>query len=144
MKKRALILCTGNSARSQMAEAWLQELAPEHFEVSSAGSRPSVVHPLAVRAMGERQMDISAQRSKHLREFMGCEFDFVITVCDRAAESCPNFPGPAHRLHWPFVDPAAVQGSEEQRLESFRDVRDAIEQRLRGWLLDQAFDNGGQ
>ncbi|MCZ6508088.1 MAG: arsenate reductase ArsC [Acidobacteria bacterium] len=136
MKRRALILCTGNSARSQMAEAWLRELAPEHFEVASAGSRPSVVHPLAVRAMAERHIDISGQRSKHLREFIDREFDFVITVCERAAQSCPDFPGPARRLHWSFSDPAAVEGGEKERLESFRRVRDAIEQRLREWLLE--------
>lgn len=144
MKQRVLILCTGNSARSQMAEGWLRELASERFEVASAGSQPSVVHPLAVRAMAERHIDISGQRSKHLQEYTDREFDFVITVCDRAAQSCPRFPGPARCLHWSFVDPAAVEGGDEERLESFRSVRDAIEQCLRGWLLGQVLDDGGQ
>lgn len=134
MKQRVLILCTGNSARSQMAEGLLRELAGERMDVWSAGSRPSVVNPLAIEAMRERGIDISAHRSKHLDEFRTQPFDTVITVCDNAAESCPVFPGPAHRIHWSFPDPAAAEGSEAERVAAFRQVRDAIEARLREWL----------
>ncbi len=132
-RRRVLILCTGNSARSQMAEGLLRELAAGELEVHSAGSRPSTVHPLAVRAMAERGIDIAGQRSKHLDEFLGTPFDVVLTVCDDAAESCPVFPGRAERLHWSFPDPAAVVGSAEQRLEAFRTVRKGLEERLRRW-----------
>jgi arsenate reductase (thioredoxin) len=134
MKHHVLILCTGNSARSQMAEGLLRELADEQFDVSSAGSKPSVVNPLAIAAMDERGIDIRAHRSKHLDEFLQQPFDYVITVCDNAAETCPLFPGPARRIHWSFPDPAAVAGSEAERLASFRQVRDAIEAQLRNWL----------
>lgn len=134
MKRRVLILCTGNSARSQMAEGLLRHLAGERMDVWSAGSRPSVVNPLAVAAMRERGIDISGQRSKHLDEFRSQPFDEVITVCDNAAETCPIFPGPARRIHWSFPDPAAAEGDEAARLEAFRQVRDAIEARLREWV----------
>lgn len=133
-RQRILILCTGNSARSQIAEGWLRFLAPERFEVSSAGSEPSTVHPLAVQSMSERGIDISQQRSKHVEELAGREFDYVLTVCDRAAVACPSFPGPARRLHWSFLDPAAVGGSTALRVEAFGAVRDEIEVRLREWL----------
>jgi arsenate reductase len=134
MKERVLILCTGNSARSQMAEGLLREMAGEHMEVYSAGSKPSVVNPLAIEAMRERGIDISDQRSKHLGEYLAQPFDYVITVCDSAAEACPAFPGPARRIHWSFPDPVAAQGSEAERMEVFRSVRDDIEARLRAWL----------
>lgn len=134
MKQQVLILCTANSARSQMAEGLLRALADEQFEVFSAGAKPSTVNPLAVAAMDERGIDIRSHRSKHLNEFLSQPFDYVITVCDNAAESCPVFPGPAKRIHWSFPDPAAVQGSDEERLASFRQVRDAIEARFREWL----------
>jgi arsenate reductase len=134
MQQHVLILCTGNSARSQMAEGLLRALAGDRFEVFSAGTKPSTVNPLAIAAMDERGLDIRSHRSKHLSEFLAQPFDFVITVCDSAAENCPVFPGPAQRIHWSFPDPAAVQGSEETRLASFREVRDAIEGRLRAWL----------
>jgi arsenate reductase len=135
MQQRVLILCTGNSARSQIAEGLLRALAGDRFEVSSAGTKPSIVNPLAIAAMDERGLDIRSHRSKHLSEFLAQPFDFVITVCDSAAENCPVFPGPAQRIHWSFPDPAAVQGSEEMRLAAFREVRDAIEGRLRAWVL---------
>ena len=138
MKQRVLILCTGNSARSQMAEGLLRSLAREQMEVESAGVAPSQVNPLAIRAMAERQIDISHHRSKHLNEFLEQPFDYIITVCDNAAEHCPVFPGKAARIHWSFPDPAAVQGSEEERLNSFRQIRDAIEKQLRIWLQDPA------
>jgi arsenate reductase len=134
MKQRVLILCTANSARSQMAEGLLRALAGEHFDVFSAGSQPSAVNPLAIAAMDERGIDIRSHRSKHLQEYLAEPFEYVITVCDNAAESCPSFPGPAQRIHWSFPDPAAVQGSEAERLASFRQVRDAIEAQLRAWV----------
>jgi arsenate reductase len=134
VKKRVLILCTGNSARSQMAEGLLRRMAGGQMEVFSAGTQTSVVNPLAVRAMADRGLDISGHRSKHLSEFQAQPFDYVITVCDRAAESCPIFPGPAERLHWDFPDPAAAQGSEAERLATFVQVRDAIEAQLKQWL----------
>ena len=137
MKQRVLILCTGNSARSQMAEGLLRTLAGEQFDVFSAGTKPSTVNPLAIAAMDERGIDIRSHRSKHLQEFLAEPFDYVITVCDNAAENCPVFPGPAQRIHWSFPDPAAVEGSETERLASFRQVRDAIEAQLRTWLANQ-------
>jgi arsenate reductase len=133
MKQRVLILCTANSARSQMAEGLLRQLAGDRFEVFSAGSRPSAVNPLAIAAMGERGIDIGRQRSKSVAEFLGQPFDYVITVCDNAAESCPVFPGPAERIHWSLPDPAAAQGSDQERLAAFRGVRDDLEQRFRSW-----------
>lgn len=135
MKQRVLILCTANSARSQMAEGLLRRLAGEQFEVFSAGAQPSVVNPLAIAAMDERGIDIRSHRSKHLNEFLSQPFAYVITVCDTAAESCPIFPGTAKRIHWGFPDPAAVQGTDEQRLASFRHVRNAIEEQFRHWLI---------
>ena len=134
MKRRVLVLCTGNSARSQMAEGLLRELGGDRLEVYSAGTLPSEVNPLAIEAMRERGIDISGHRSKHLSEFLGQPFDDVLTVCDKAAENCPIFPGRARRTHWSFPDPAAAQGSSEERLAFFRRVRDDIEVHLREWL----------
>ena len=134
MKFTILILCTANSARSQMAEGLLRDLAGEQFEIYSAGSKPSTVNPFAIRAMQQRGLDIRHHHSKHLNQFIDVPFDYVITVCDNAAESCPIFPGPSQRIHWGFPDPAAVEGSDEALLEAFRVVRDAIEQQLRQWL----------
>jgi arsenate reductase len=134
MKQRVLILCTGNSARSQMAEGWLRSLANDRFDVSSAGTTPSVVNPLAIQVMAEVGIDLSSHRSKSVTEYLGQPFDDVITVCDQAAEACPVFPGPARRLHWSFPDPAAVIGDDAERLLVFRAVRDAIADRLRMWL----------
>ncbi len=141
MTHRVIILCTGNSARSQMAEGLLRSLAGESgkdVEVVSAGTAPSRVNPLAIQVMHERGIDISQHRSKHVSEFLDQPFDVVITVCDNAAEHCPIFPGKAERIHWSFPDPAAVQGSEEEKLEAFRKVRDGLEERLSGWLRDLA------
>lgn len=138
MKRSVLILCTGNSARSQMAEGLLRHLAAEQVEVSSAGTRPVEVNPLAVEAMREIGIDISAQRSKSVSEFEGRRFDTVITVCDSAAEECPVFPGAPQRVHWSLPDPAAVSGSLEEKHRAFHDVRDALEQRLREFLRSQA------
>lgn len=134
MKQRALILCTANSARSQMAEGLLRALAGERFEVYSAGTRATQVNPFAIQAMQLRGIDISSQRSKALTEYLAAPFDYVITVCDNAAENCPIFPGPAARIHWGFPDPAAAEGSAAEQLAAFVAVRDAIEARLREWL----------
>ena len=131
MKKRVLFLCTHNSARSQMAEGLLRHMAGDQFEVFSAGTERTRVHPLAVDAMREIGIDISNQRSKTLDEFDGQHFDYVITVCDRANESCPIFPGDTQRIHWSFDDPSAATGTDDQRLRAFRDVREGIQQRLR-------------
>jgi arsenate reductase len=120
-----------------MAEGLLRSLADDQFDVYSAGSKPSVVNPLAIQAMTERGIDISGHRSKHLREYIEQPFDYVITVCDQAAETCPVFPGRAQRIHWSFPDPAAVEGSDEEKLASFRQVRDAIEAQLKAWILTQ-------
>lgn len=130
MKQHVLILCTGNSARSQMAEGWLRHLAGDRFEVASAGTHPTTVNPLAIAVMRERGVDISTHRSKSMNEFLTQPFDYVITVCDDAAEACPIFPGPARRIHWSLPDPAAVQGGEDERLTAFRDVRDRLEARF--------------
>ncbi len=121
-KQRVLILCTGNSARSQMAEGLLRHDASDRFEVASAGTKPSIVRPEAIAAMQELGIDISAQRSKSVEEFSGQPFDYVITVCDSARESCPVFFGKAERLHLDFDDPAACNGSEAERLAVFRRV----------------------
>jgi arsenate reductase len=124
-KKRVLILCTANSARSQMAEGILRWLAGDRYEVFSAGSKATFVHPLAIRAMVEIGVDISNHRSKTYEQFIGQPFDAVITVCDAANESCPFLPGQYRRIHWSFPDPAAVEG-EEAKLHAFRQVRDGL------------------
>jgi arsenate reductase len=135
MKQTVLILCTGNSARSQMAEGLWRHDAGDLFEVYSAGTHPTTVRPEAIAVMAELDIDISQHRSKSVDEFAGREFDYVITVCDSANEACPVFPGKTQRLHWPFTDPAAVQGPEEFRLAAFRTVRDQIRQRVREFIM---------
>jgi arsenate reductase len=133
MKERILVLCTGNSARSQMAEGLLRAALGDRFEIYSAGSKPSHVRPEAIAVMRETGIDISGHRSKHLNEYLDTEFRYVITVCDNAAETCPVFPGPAERIHWSFEDPAAVEGDEETRLSAFRRIRDQIAERVRAF-----------
>ena len=128
---RVLVLCTGNSARSQMAEGLLRHLAGDRFEVVSAGVSPTQVRSEAITAMREIGIDVSQHRSKSVDEFAGQEFDYVITVCDNANEVCPAFPGNTKRIHWSFDDPAAVQEDEAKRLGAFRRVRDEILHRLR-------------
>lgn len=130
-KKRVLILCTGNSARSQMAEALLRHDAADRFQVASAGVEPTRVRPEAVEVMGEIGIDILEHRSKSVDEFVEQKFDYVITVCDNANERCPIFPGKTKRMHWSFDDPAAVEGDHDTRLKVFRRVRDEIRHRLR-------------
>ena len=130
-RKRVLILCTGNSARSQMAEGLLRHLAGERFEVASAGVSPTQVRPEAVAVMREIGIDISNHRSKSVDEFTDQKFDYVITVCDNANEQCPIFSGNTQRIHWSFDDPAAAEGNEDARLAVFRRVRDEILHQLR-------------
>ena len=130
-KKKVLILCTGNSARSQMAEGLLRHGAGDRFAVESAGTKPSHVRPEAIAVMKELGIDISGHRSKSVDEFAGSKFDYVLTVCDNAKQSCPIFPGDANRLHRNFEDPAAAEGSETARLAVFRRVRDEIRNYLR-------------
>lgn len=136
-RKRVLILCTGNSARSQMAEGLLRHDGGDRFEVESAGTEPSDVRPQAIEAMREIGIDISSHHSKSVDEFIGQEFDTVITVCDNANERCPVFPGKTERIHWSFEDPAAVEGDEAARLAVFRRVRDEIRRRLRDFIPQQ-------
>jgi thioredoxin type arsenate reductase len=137
-RERVLILCTGNSARSQMAEGLLRSFGRDRYEVFSAGTKPSTVRPEAVTVMSEFGIDLSKHRSKHVDEFEGQSFDYVITVCDSAKESCPVFPGRVVRLHWSFPDPAAVVGAELDRLEAFRSVRDALATTLLAFVAARA------
>ena len=136
-KKRALFICTHNSARSQMAEGLLRHLAGDRFEAISAGTEATHVRPLAVRAMEEIGVDISEQESKTLERYLGEAFDYVITVCDDANEACPFFPGASERLHWSFEDPSRAEGSEEERLAVFRGVRDRIEDQVQAELVNR-------
>lgn len=133
-KKRVLILCTANSARSQMAEGLLRHDAGDRFDVASAGTRATQVRPEAIAVMKEIGIDISSHRSKALDEMAGERFDYVITVCDTVRESCPIYPGHANLIHHGFEDPAAVKGSQAERLAAFRRVRDEI----RSYLHDFA------
>lgn len=134
MKKRVLFLCTGNSARSQMAEGLLRSIAGERYDVFSAGTQAKGVHPLTIEAMHAIGIDISGQTSKDLSVYIGQSFDYVITVCDRAKQACPVFPG-ATPIHWGFDDPADASGSPEARLKMFERVRDEILNRLRLFVL---------
>ena len=129
-KQRILFLCTHNSARSQMAEGLLRSLGGEHFKAFSAGTEATRVRPLAISAMNELGIDISRQESKTLDRYLGDQFDAVITICDDAAEACPVFPGAKQRLHWSFPDPSQAKGTEEEQLIVYRQVRDAIRQRI--------------
>ncbi|HEV8228892.1 MAG TPA: arsenate reductase ArsC [Candidatus Limnocylindria bacterium] len=134
-KTRVLFLCTHNSARSQMAEGFLRELGGDRFEAASAGTEARGLNPLAVQAMAEAGIDISLQESKTLDRYVNEPFDLVITVCDDANEACPYFPHTRERRHWSFPDPSAVRGDDETRFAAFRDVRDAIRDRLTRELL---------
>ena len=127
MKPTVLILCTGNSCRSHLAEGILRAAAGDLLNVQSAGSNPAgYVHPLAIRVMSEVGVDISGHRSKHMNEFLRQHVETVVTVCGNADQACPVFPGQANRYHWPFDDPAKAAGTEEQKLAVFRRVRDEI------------------
>jgi arsenate reductase (thioredoxin) len=133
-KQRVLFVCTHNSARSQTAEGLLRAMAGDRFEVQSAGTEKTSLHPLAIRAMAERGIDIRGHASKVYDGLMAVSWDYVITVCDDANERCPIFPGSMTRLHWSFEDPSRATGDDEARLAVFRSVRGAIEARLAEWL----------
>ena len=133
-QERVLFLCTHNSARSQMAEALLRRRGGDRFDVASAGTEARGVNPLAMRAMAEIGVDMNGHTSKTLERFLGERWNYVITVCDSANESCPMFPGASTRLHWSFDDPSAATGGEEERLHVFRRVRDEIAKRIESWL----------
>ena len=135
-RPRVLFLCTHNSARSQIAEGLLRALAGSRFEVASAGTEATRVHPLAIRAMNEIEIDLSGHTSKTFDAFPGQPWDYVITVCDSANERCPVFPGPTKRFHWSLPDPSQATGADQDRLQVFRRVRDEILARIREWLAD--------
>ena len=141
---RVLFLCTHNSARSQMAEGLLRRLAGDRFEVASAGTEARGVNPLATRAMAEIGIDLRGHTSKTLDRFLSERWDYVITVCDSANESCPAFLAAGTRLHWSFDDPSAARGSDEQRLAVFRRVRHEIEARIAAWLSQRAALSGAR
>ena len=136
MKKKVLFLCTGNSCRSQMAEGWLRRLAGDQFDVVSAGTRPVGLNPYAVRVMQEAGIDISNHVSERVDPYLDQHFDYVVTVCDRAQEDCPIFPGASSMLHWSFDDPAKAKGTYEQQLIVFRNIRDEIADRIRRFIKD--------
>lgn len=136
-KTRILVLCTGNSARSQMGEGLFREEGGAGYQVFSAGTRPSRVRPEAIAVMGEIGIDISGNRSKSVDEFAGQAFDFVVTVCDRARDNCPVFPGATERIHWSLEDPAAVEGTEEERLAAFRRIRDQLRERVKTFVQER-------
>jgi arsenate reductase len=132
--KRILVLCTGNSARSQMGEGLFRHEGRGAYEVASAGTKPSHVRPEAIAVMKELGIDISGHRSKPVNEFEGQSFDYVVTVCDNARDNCPVFPSGTERIHWSFEDPAAVQGSKAERLAAFRRIRDQIHEQVRSFF----------
>ena len=134
---RVLFLCTGNSARSQMAEGFLRSYGGSDFEVYSAGTDPKGLHPLAVGVMQEIGIDISGHQSKSLEHFLNQQFDYIITVCDRVRDRCPTFPGDNERIHWGFEDPAVVTGTRAEQIAVFRRVRNEISERLRVWVTVQ-------
>jgi len=140
LKTRVLFLCTGNSARSQMAEAFLRKYGGERLKVYSAGLEPKGINPFTVRVMEEIGIPLTGQSSKDVREYMGkLHFGYLITVCANAEERCPTtFPGVSQRMHWAFDDPAAIEGSDEERLAKFREVRDQIDRRIREWLAEES------
>ncbi len=138
-KTRVLFMCTGNTARSQMAEAFLRAYAGELFEAYSAGYEPHEINPLTRVVMQERGLDLDGQYAKGLKEFLGkVHFGYLITVCGRAEAECPTFPGMGIRESWPFEDPSAFEGTDEERLAKFREVRDMIEKRVRDWIEEHS------
>jgi arsenate reductase len=140
-KLRVLFLCTGNSARSQMAEAFLRKYAGDFFEVHSAGLEPKAINPFTIKVMEEAGFDMSAHRSKGVDDYLGkVLFQYLITVCDDAEKNCPTvWPGVNQRIHWSFEDPAKFEGLDEQKLAKFRQVRDLIDARVKAWLAEQNF-----
>jgi len=137
-KIRVLFLCTGNSARSQMAEAFLRKYGAARFEAYSAGLEPKGTHPLTERVMSEIGVSLADHSSKHVAEYMGkVHFGYLITVCANAEKNCPAaFPGMGQRLHWAFDDPTACEGSDEARLQKFREIRDQIDRQIQNWLTE--------
>ena len=141
-KPNVLFLCTGNSARSQMAEAILRKKAGEYFKVYSAGTDPKGINPLTIKVMEEAGYDLSKHTSKHYNEFLGkVHMGIQIAVCSQAAEVCPRFPGVGTKLSWPFDDPVSFEGSEEEKLDKFRITRDAIEKKIDEWLQERNIEN---
>jgi arsenate reductase (thioredoxin) len=138
MTSKVLFLCTGNSARSQMAEAFLRKYGAPQFEPFSAGLEPKGINPLTVRVMQEIGFDLSGNRSKGIDEFMGkVHFEYLVTLCHDAEENCPRiWPGVNTRLHWSFEDPAAFEGGEEDKLKKFRQIRDQIQNKVRSWVVE--------
>lgn len=134
MAIRVLFLCTGNSVRSQIAEHVLRALGGEHFEVFSAGVKPGGVHPLTIRVLAEAGIDASRAESKHLTQFLDQHFDYIITVCDKAKDQCPTFPGDSKKIHWSFDDPVEPSSSEESQLKEFRRIYNEISNRIRIWI----------
>jgi arsenate reductase len=137
--QRVLFLCAGNSARSQMAEAFLRKYAGEHFEAYSAGLEPKQVNPFTIQVMQEAGIDISNQTSKGVETYLGkVLFQYLITVCDEADKNCPTvWPGVTNRMHWSFEDPAVFQGTDEEKLQKFRQIRDLIDDKIKSWLTEQ-------
>lgn len=134
-KVRVLFICTGNSCRSQMAEALLRKHAGNKFSVFSAGLEPTTINPYTIRVLQELGIDTSEQFSKPLTKYLGAPaFDYIITVCDDAEERCPVFPGSGKRIHWSFEDPAKYEGSNQEKLIRFREIRDQIDSRIKAWL----------
>jgi arsenate reductase len=140
MTTKVLFLCTGNSARSQMAEAFLREFGDGRFESYSAGIAPKEINPLTIRVMQESGFDMSDHRSKGVDEFLGkVHFQYLVTLCDDAEQNCPRvWPGINQRLHWSFEDPAAFEGPEDEKLDRFRKVRDQIRVKILSWLYEIA------
>ena len=140
MTKTVLFLSSANSARSQMAEAFLRALGGEAFAAYSAGSVPRDLDPLAIAVMAESGIELRAQRPKGLQEYLGtAQFDYLITVCDKAERDCPMFPGKGTREYWPLADPARAEGGEADRLVVFREARDHVEGRVRRWLVERGY-----
>ncbi len=140
--KKVLIICTGNSCRSQMAEGWLRHFGEGRIEAMSAGTLPCFVNPLAIQVMKEADVDISSHRSKSVSEFVGKQLDYVITVCYDAREACPFIPGNHITIHMPFEDPSFFEGTNEERLNEFRRVRDIIKAEMKGFAMRVLKVNG--
>lgn len=140
MKKRVLFLCTGNSARSQMAEALLRQYGGEGYEAFSAGLEPKGINPFAIQAMNELGIEISGQRSKNVSEYLGkLHVQYMITLCDDAEKNCPTvWPGVLNKMHWSFEDPAAFVGTDAEKLEKFCEIRDLIALRIQNWVAENS------
>jgi arsenate reductase (thioredoxin) len=137
-KTKIIFLCTGNSVRSQMAEALLRKYANDHFEIYSAGFDPKPINPFTIKVMEEIGINLEAHYSKDLNQFLGkTHFGIVITVCAKAEKNCPTFPGISTRLSWVFEDPAQIQGTEEEKLAKFREIRNQIDDKIKEWLKER-------